>query len=221
MSSGITIEEQPLMFITDRPRSMGRDFVTVIRAALEGGIRLIQYREPDLLDDEFYRECLKVKELCDDVGAGLIVNDRLDIASLVRADGVHLGKKDLPVRVVKEFMGEDFLVGYSAHTLQEAITAVWEGADYISFSPLFSLEHKESPYEPHGVKGAKEVLDKVSIPIFFLGGIRLSDLKDMTASISPLRVAVVSMISAAEDITAVSEEAMAILQPTLNQNNSV
>jgi thiamine-phosphate pyrophosphorylase len=201
------------MFITDRHRSQGRSNLEVVRAALEGGIRWIQYREPDLNDAEFYEEALRIKELCDEVSAGLIINDRLDVAALVRAEGVHLGKGDLPLRVVNEYMGEDFLVGYSAHTVKEAITTAWEGADYITLSPMFRLEHKESGFKPHGVEGAKEVMSKVEIPVFLLGGIRLSDLEDLTGAISPLRIAAVSMISQADDIQAAAEEAMGILGP--------
>ncbi len=206
------------MFITDRHRSNGRDNKTVVRAALEGGVRWIQYREPDLPDSEFYNECLKVKEICDEVGAGLIVNDRLDVAALAHAEGLHLGKGDLPLRVVKEYMGEDFLVGYSAHTLQEAITAVWEGADYITYGPIFPLEHKDTPHKPHGIEGSKEVLLKVKTPIFLLGGIRLPDLRDLANAVHPLRVATVGMLSTADDIKAAAEEALAILEPSLRRD---
>ena len=199
------------MFITDRHRSKGRDNLTVIRAALEGGIRLIQYREPDLSDNEFYGECLKIKELCDEVGASLIINGRLDVAALVRAPGLHLGKNGLPLRVIKEYMGDDFIVGYSAHTIEEAITAAWEGADYISFSPIFRLAHKDSPFNPHGIEGAKKAISKIKVPVFLLGGIHISDLKDLTGAISPLRIAAVSMISEADDIKAAAEEATGIL----------
>jgi thiamine-phosphate pyrophosphorylase len=211
MASQVPFEELPLMFITDRHRSKGRDNKAVIRAALEGGIRLIQYREPDLSDAEFYGECLKIKEMCDDVGATLIVNDRFDVAALVRAPGLHLGKGDLPLRVVKEYMGEDFIVGYSAHTLEEAITAAWEGADYITLSPIFRLTHKETPFKPHGIEGAKKVISKIKVPVFLLGGIHLTDLKDLAGTINPLRIAAVSMISEAEDIKAAAEEATGIL----------
>jgi thiamine-phosphate pyrophosphorylase len=199
------------MFITDRTRSKGRSNLDVVRLALEGGAKRIQYREPELRDHDLYNECLKLRELCAETGAGLIVNDRLDVAALVRADGVHLGKNDLPLRVVKEYMGDDFLVGYSAHTVEEAITAAWEGADYITFSPMFPLSHKKSPHSPHGIEGSREVLKKVKIPVFFLGGIQLADLKNLVKAIQPMRVACVSMISEAEDITATVEEALSIL----------
>jgi len=211
----VSLEEHPLLFITDRHRSLGRDNETVVRKALEGGCRWIQYREPDLGDAAFYEECLKVREICSKVGAGLIVNDRLDVAALVRAEGIHLGKGDLPVRVVKEYMGEDFLVGYSAHTLKEAITIAWEGADYITYSPIFQLSHKETMHPTHGIEGAREVINKVDVPVFVLGGISLSDLKELSQAIHPLRVAVVSMLSEAEDITATVEEALSILEPAL------
>lgn len=211
MELAAPLQEYPLLFITDSNRSLGRDNMTVIRSALEGGCRWIMYREPNLGDAEFYDECLRVADLCKDASSGLIINDRLDIAALIRAQGVHLGKGDLPVKVVKEYMGEDFLVGYSAHTLEEALTAEWEGADYITFSPMFPLTHKESPFKPHGIDGVKKVLAKVKIPVFLLGGIRQPDLKKLVEAIPQVRVAAVSMISAAEDIVATTEEVLVML----------
>jgi len=214
----VKLEEIPLLFITDRHRSLGRDNISVIKAALKGGCRWIVYREPDLDDGAFYEECLKIREITGEVGAGLIVNDRLDVAALVRAEGIHLGRGDLPLKVVKEYMGEDFLVGYSAHTFQEAITSTWEGADYITYSPMFRLSHKETPHKPHGVDGAREVLRKIQVPVFFLGGIGLSDLKELVGAVHPMRVASVSMISEAEDIVAAVEEALAIVEPALRRD---
>lgn len=225
MPLSVPLRDYPLIFITDRHRSLDRGNLEVVHAALQGGCRWVMYREPDLDDATFYEECLKVKEMCDEVGAGLLVNDRLDIASLVRAEGVHLGKGDLPVRVVKEFMGEDFIVGYSAHSIQEAITTAWEGADYITFSPLFKLAHKETQQEPHGLKGANEVLTKVEVPVFFLGGIQLTDINDLRKAIHPLRIASVSMISEAENIAETVEQVLGKLgieidRGTKSGNNS-
>ena len=205
------LKDYPFIFITDRHRSEGRPNLEVIRKVLEGGCRWIMYREPDLDDKSFYDDCLKIRELCEEVGAGLIIYDRLDIAALVRANGVHLDKVSLPLRVVKEYMGEDFLVGYSAHSIEDAVTAQWEGADYITFSPMFQLEHKVSPHKPHGIEGAKEVMGKVELPVFFLGGIRQPEILDLMKAVRPLRIAGVSMISMAEDIAAVTEQILETL----------
>jgi thiamine-phosphate pyrophosphorylase len=183
----------------------------VVRDALKGGAKWVQYREPDLSDREFYLECLAIRELCTDVDAGLIINDRLDIAFLVRADGVHLGRNDLPVKVVKEFAGGEFMVGYSAHTVEEAVTVAWEGADYITYSPMFPMEHKRSQHKPVGVEGAREIVKKVTIPVFLLGGIRVTDLKDLKQLVKPLRVGSTSMISEAENVTKRVEEVLGIL----------
>jgi thiamine-phosphate pyrophosphorylase len=202
------------MFITDRHRTNGRDNADVVRAALRGGLKWVQFREPDLNDLDFYNQCIKIKEICDEFDAGLIVNDRLDVAALVEAQGVHLGHEDLPVRIVREYMGEDFIIGYSAHSIEEAVTAIWEGANYLTYSPMFQLSHKESPYRSYGIGGAKDILTKVKAPIFFLGGIKLSDLEELARSINPLRVAAVSMISEAEDVKAAIEKALRIINPT-------
>ena len=207
------IQDSRLLFITDRQRSLGRSNLDTVLAALKGGLKWVQYREPDLTDRVFYDECLKIRETCEEYGAGLIVNDRLDTAALVRAQGVHLGENDLPVRVVRGFMGEDFLIGYSAHSVEEAVTAAWEGADYITYSPIFPLAHKTSPTKPYGIDGAREVLTKVKVPVFFLGGIQLPDLRDLVKAVHPVRIACVSMISEADDITKTVEQAMETLQP--------
>jgi thiamine-phosphate pyrophosphorylase len=214
MPSSLPISDTRLLFITDRNRSKGRSNVEVVRAAIKGGCKWIQYREPELSDREFYNECLKIRELTRELKVGLIVNGRLDVAALVRADGVHVGASGLPVRVVKEFAGDDFIVGYSAHTIEEAVTAVWEGADYLTYSPFFPLEHKSSPFKPHGIEGAREVIRKVNVPVFFLGGIRSNDLKDLVKAITPMRIASVSMISEAENITHTVEESLEILGKT-------
>jgi thiamine-phosphate pyrophosphorylase len=211
MPPSVPINESTLLFITDSNRSKQRSSIEIVRSALEGGCKWVQYRAPELSDSDFYTEALKIRELCASAAAGLIVNDRLDVAALIRANGVHLGSNDLPLRVVKEYAGDDFLVGYSAHSLQEAITAAWEGADYITFSPIFPFEHKESPYKPHGLDGAKEVLSKIKVPIFFLGGIRFPDLKNLAKALHPLRIASVSMISEADDVTQTVEEILAVL----------
>ncbi|MCX6646113.1 MAG: thiamine phosphate synthase [bacterium] len=210
----LTIRNHPLMFITDRHRTNGRDNADIVRAALRGGLKWVQFREPDLNDLDFYNQCLKIKEICGEFDAGLIVNDRLDVAALVEAEGVHLGHGDLPVKIVREYMGEDFIIGYSAHSIEEAVTAIWEGSNYLTYSPMFHLSHKESPYKPYGIDGAKDILTKVKAPIFFLGGIKLSDLEDLARSINPLRVAAVSMISEAENIKASVEKTLRIINPT-------
>jgi len=217
----VSITETPFLFITDSQRSKGRDNLEVVRSVLEGGVRWVQYREPDLNDSDSYNECVRIKELCDDVGAGLVINKRLDVAALVRAEGVHLGKGSLPIRVVREYMGEDFMIGYSAHTLTEALTAEWEGASYIVLAPIFKLTHKESPFEPHGIEGTLEILAKIKVPVFLLGGIRFDNLAELVENIHPLRIAAVSMLSEADDITTAAENVMRILEPSFNRDDSL
>jgi thiamine-phosphate pyrophosphorylase len=214
----LTIRNHPLMFITDRHRTKGRENAEIVRAALRGGLKWVQFREPDLNDLDFYNQCIKIKEVCDEFDAGLIVNDRLDVAALVEAAGVHLGQGDLPVRIVREYMGEDFIIGYSAHSIEEAVTAVWEGANYLTYSPMFRLSHKESPFKPYGIGGAKDLLTKVKAPIFFLGGIKLTDLEEIARTIKPLRVAAVSMISEAENVKLTVEQALQYIFPASQEN---
>ena len=218
MSPQVSIRNTPFIFITDRHRSNGRSNVDVVRAVLAGGVRWVMYRELELDDSDFYTECLKIKEVCDEVGAGLLVNRRLDVAAMVRADGIHCSKGSLPMRVVREYMGEDFIIGYSAHSMTEAITAIWEGATFVTLSPIFRLYHKESPYEPLGIEGAREIMGKVKAPVFLLGGIKFDDLSELVKFMHPLRIAGVSMLSEAEDITTAAENVMGVLEPAFNRD---
>lgn len=211
MPPAFRLREYPLIFITDRSRSGGRSNREVIRAVLEGGARWIMYRETDLNDNDFYNESLAIKQICEDVGAGLIIHDRLDIAALIRADGIHLGEGNLPLRVVKEYMGEDFIVGYSAHSEKEALSKAWEGADYLTYSPIFPITHKQYTTEPHGIEGAKSVCAKIDKPVFLLGGIGFDELKKIRSEIPNAKIACVSLLSEVKDIVEMTEQVIAAL----------
>ena len=146
-----------------------------LEKALKKGIRMVQLREKELSGLEYYQLAKRVRELTQDYDAMLFINDRVDIALAVNADGVHLPEKGLPPSVVKRIAPE-LLVGYSAHSLEQALWAQEEGADFITLSPIFKTQsHPE--VEPIGLGLLKEVSQKLSIPVYALGGITWDRIK--------------------------------------------
>ncbi|NPA12415.1 MAG: thiamine phosphate synthase [Aquificae bacterium] len=153
--------------ITDR-KQFKYDFETQIKRMLDKGIRMFQLREKDLSAGDLLKLSIKMRELLDRYGgATLIINDRVDVAFISGADGVHLPSNGLPVSVVKERF-PDLIVGKSCHSLEEAIQSQKDGADYITFSPIFETPNKG---KPKGLSQLEEVVKRLDIPVYALGGI--------------------------------------------------
>ncbi len=162
-----------LYLITDSKRYP--DFLERLPRLLEKGIRMVQLREKEISGLEYYKRALKVREITAQYGALLFINDRVDIALAVSADGVHLPEKGLPPSVVKKIKKE-LMVGYSAHNLEQALYAEREGADFITLSPIFPTKsHPEA--KPIGLELLKEVSQRVSMPVYALGGIEWDKIK--------------------------------------------
>lgn len=162
-----------LYAITDSKRYP--DMLQRLEKALKKGIRMVQLREKELSGLEYYQLAKRVRELTQDYDAMLFINDRVDIALAVNADGVHLPEKGLPPSTVKKIAPE-LLVGYSAHSLEQALWAQEEGADFITLSPIFKTQsHPE--VEPIGLGLLKEVSQRLSIPVYALGGITWDRIK--------------------------------------------
>lgn len=146
----------------------------MVMAALEAGIRWIQYREKNETRRVIYKEALRLRQLTVEFGASLIVNDYADIAAAVEADGVHLGQDDLPLKEARKIMGER-IIGISTHSLSEAMKAERDGADYIGFGPIFQTSTKDAG-EPKGVSVLEEIKRNVSVPVVAIGGVSLENL---------------------------------------------
>ena len=159
-----------LYFLTDRALSR-KGNVEDVRAALEGGVRIVQYREKALSLREQIREALRIKALCRAAGATFIINDRVDLALAVEADGVHLGQEDMPLAIARRLMGQDKLIGITVHNVEEALEAVSGGADYLGVSPLFATSTKADAGAPIGLEGLREIRAQVELPIVGIGGI--------------------------------------------------
>lgn len=187
-----------LYLITDRHQSGGRPLIEVVRGALEGGVKAVQLREKDLSGAELFRLAVELRRVTREFAARLIINDRPDIALAADADGVHIGTNSLPAAAVRRLMGEGKLIGYSAHSIDEALRAQAAGADFVTFGPVYPTPSKAPYGEPCGVKKLAEAVSALHIPVIALGGISRANISEVLSS-NTRGVAVISAVIAAED----------------------
>jgi len=160
--------------ITDR-KKYGENFLETLEKILKKGVQMVQLREKDLKDVELYELAKEVRKLTRKYNALLLINERFDVALAVEADGVHLPEQSFPPSVVKK-INPNFIVGFSAHSLESAKYAEKEGADFITLSPIFKTSsHPEA--KPIGLKTLREVSESVQIPVYALGGITWDRIK--------------------------------------------
>ncbi len=187
-----------LYLITDRHQVPGGDLVNAVQKALEGGVRAVQLREKDLKTSELYSLALALREISNQFSARLLINDRIDIAMAVDADGVHLGGHSLPTRKARRILGPGRLIGVSTHHSDEITAAREEGADFVTFGPVYSTPSKAVFGPPQGLASLSEACHKARLPVFALGGVRperVKELKEAGAS----GVALISAILADPD----------------------
>ncbi|MEA3345062.1 MAG: thiamine phosphate synthase [Chloroflexota bacterium] len=194
-----------LYVITDAGLSRGQSHLEVIRAAIAGGVTVVQYREKEATTRRMVEEAKELRELCREAGVPFIVNDRLDVALAVGADGVHVGQFDMPASTARRLLGPDKLLGVSASTVAEARQAKADGADYISASPVFSTPTKPDAPQPTGVEGLRAIVKTVGRPVVAIGGVKAHNAAQLIQA-GAAGVAVVSAIVAAEDVEAAARE---------------
>lgn len=193
-----------LYVVTDRNLMSCESVEESVEKAILGGAGIIQLREKDLTSRQFYETALKVKEICHKLGAVFVINDRMDIAMAVDADGVHLGQKDLPVDVARKILGEDKLIGASTATVEEAKEAERLGADYIGVGAMFSTGTKKDTRSVTP-ELLKEICSAVNIPAVAIGGLNLERVKVLKGT-GVSGAAVVSAVVAKEDIKKAAED---------------
>ena len=187
-----------LYLVTDRALSLGRSNLEIIEAAINGGATVVQLREKEASTREFYQEGLKIKEYLRAVHIPLIINDRIDIALALDADGVHLGQEDMPVDVARKILGPHKIIGASAFTTREAVAAESMGADYLGLSPIFVTTTKPELLAEIGLEGISSLKRAVKIPIVGIGSMHQSNAYEaVRAGLDG--VAVVSAICSQED----------------------
>lgn len=168
-----------LYLVTDRTLTRERKLLWVVEEAFEGGVRAVQLREKDLAGGELFLLAEKTKRLCERYGASLLINDRVDVALAVDADGVQLGSASLPAEAARLLLGEEKLIGVSTHSLKEAEAAQGTGADFILFGPVYFTPSKAAYGKPQGVGLLKEVVEKISLPIYAIGGIKEENVREV------------------------------------------
>lgn len=189
-----------IYLVTDDGCLQGRTLIDCVREALEGGVTLVQYRAKTASSAEMYAEALQLKALCDSFNVPLIINDRLDIAMAVGAAGVHLGQDDLPCAAARKILGEDYLIGVSAHNLAEAKAALQNGADYLGCGAVFGTATK-ADVQKLGTDGLAAICREKGLPVVGIGGVTADNYREVRAAGAD-GAAIVSGILAQSDIRA-------------------
>jgi thiamine-phosphate pyrophosphorylase len=156
----------------------GFSHVQIVRQAIAAGIKIIQLREKHMSKKEIYREAMRIRELTLKHRTMFIVNDYIDIALAVDADGVHLGQEDMPIEEARKIMGKKKIIGVSTHSLKQAIKVQDAGADYIGFGPVFSTSTKDAG-RPKGIRALSEIKRHIQIPVVAIGGITRENVKEV------------------------------------------
>ena len=189
-----------IYLVTDDSCLQGRALIDCVREALEGGVTLVQYRAKTASSAEMYAEALRLKALCDSFNVPLIINDRLDIAMAVGAAGVHLGQDDLPCAAARKILGEDYLIGVSAHNPAEAKAALESGADYLGCGAVFGTATK-ADVKKLGTEGLAAICKAKGLPVVGIGGVTADNSREVRAAGAD-GAAIVSGILAQPDIRA-------------------
>lgn len=204
-------EMMRLYAVTDRSWLNGQTLYEQVEQALKGGVTLVQLREKGLGAEQFLQEARQIQQLCRRFGVPLIINDSIEVALAVDADGVHLGQDDANAAQARQLLGKDKIIGVSAHNVQEALQAVQDGADYLGSGAVFGSGTKTN-VSTLPMQTLREICSAVPIPVVAIGGITEQNLQQLSGS-GIAGAAVVSAIFAQENI----EEAAIRLRGLLSQ----
>ncbi|PIE69186.1 MAG: thiamine phosphate synthase [Deltaproteobacteria bacterium] len=193
--------------ITAEAFSCGRSNLTIAQEMIAGGIKILQYREKRHKKDycDIYRECKEIRELTRKHGVLFIVNDFVDIALLVDADGVHVGQEDLPVAAARKLLGPAKIIGLSTHNPAQAQAAVSAGADYIGVGPLYATNTKEDVCAPVGLEYLDYVVNNIRLPFVAIGGIKGHNIEEVTKR-GATTVCLVTEIVGAQNVAATVQQ---------------
>lgn len=194
-----------LYVITGDKFSQGRSVIEVAEAAIAGGARVLQLREKAFSGRQLVDVGYQLRRLTRDQGVTFVINDRVDIALAVDADGVHLGQDDLPIGAARRLLGPEKIIGISTHSVEQALEAQRQGADYIGIGPIFETHTKDDVCAPVGVELVRQVAALVSIPKVAIGGIKAHNVEEVIAA-GANGVAVITAVVAAGDVCASARE---------------
>lgn len=199
-----------LYIVTDEILAPGCSHIQIARESLAGGANIIQLRDKRRGGAELYTIAKEIRSLCNEYSAEFIVNDRLDIALLTGADGVHLGQDDIPVSAARTIAPRPFIIGISVGSVEEAILAEKGGADYLGVGPVYPTGTKKDAGPAVGPSLIRKIREKTKIPIVAIGGINLSNARDVIDAGAD-GIAVISAVICSPDITIASREFVQLL----------
>lgn len=208
------LEEKLLLYaVTDRHWLGDRTLYDVVRESLDGGVTFLQLREKELDDDKFYEEAVELQKMAGEYGVPFIVNDNVDIAVRMNADGVHVGQSDMEAGDVRAAIGPDKILGVSAQTVEQALLAEKEGADYLGVGAVFPTGSKDDA-DDVSYDTLKAICEAVSIPVVAIGGITKENTPELAGS-GICGIAVISAIYAQSDIKKATAELKKITEETV------
>ncbi|MBQ8987068.1 MAG: thiamine phosphate synthase [Lachnospiraceae bacterium] len=200
----VSKESLLLYAITDRSWLRGRTLRSQVEEALDGGATFLQLREKNLDDAHFLEEARELQALCREHGVPFIVNDNVDVALAMGADGIHVGQHDMEAGDVRKLLGPDKILGVSAQTVEQAILAEQRGADYLGVGAVFPTGSKDDA-DDVSFEELKAICEAVSIPVVAIGGISLLNVKELAGS-GICGIAVISAIFAQNDIKMAAQQ---------------
>jgi len=205
MRSDKSLRESLLLYaVTDRRWTGEKTLLQQVEEAILGGATFVQLREKDLGESAFEQEAVEIQALCRKYGVPFVVNDNVEIAKRMGADGVHVGQSDMEAGDVRALLGPDAILGVSAQTVEQAVLAEKRGADYLGVGAVFPTGSKDDAVEvPHDV--LKAICEAVSIPVIAIGGISAKNVQELSGS-GICGIAVISAIFGQKDIRTATEE---------------
>jgi len=202
--------------ITDT-RLSGLSHAEQVARLIEGGASLIQLRDKLSAPREFYREAAAALQIARDHGARLIINDRVDIALALKADGVHLGQTDIPVAAARRLLGKEAIIGFSTHNMEQAKLATNLPVDYLAFGPIFPTSTKENPEPVTGLVAMSEVAtSKGRLPLVAIGGITLENAREVLKAGADTVAVITELVADPRKIAENTSRMLALLSPMPN-----
>ena len=185
-----------LYLVTDRELSLGRSLEEVVSEAVAGGVTIVQLREKDASTGEFVELAFRLKNILRPYNVPLIINDRVDVALAVDAEGLHIGQSDMPYEIARKLLGRDKIIGLSVENMDDLLKANELDVDYVGISPVYGTQTKTDTAEPFGLEGLRRAVELSVHPTVAIGGMNASTIGDVMA-VGTDGVAIVSAICSA------------------------
>ena len=200
-----------LYLVTDRDLALGRSLEEVVSEAVEGGVTIVQLREKNASTGEFIEIAFRLKNILEPYNVPLIINDRVDVALAVDADGLHIGQSDMPYNIARRLLGPDKIIGLSVENMDDLLRANKLDVDYVGISPVYGTPTKTDTAEPFGLEGLRKAVELSVHPTVAIGGMNAGTIADVIKAGAD-GVAVVSAICSAVSPCFVAEELSAIIK---------